>query len=165
MADFTQDDPRGAILLSWEAYDRPHYERGSFWFAGMSLVGGALLLYAVVTGNFLFALIILMSALVIYLSGIGDPQLVEITLTDLGVGVGDEFFLFREVEKFWFAYEPPEVKNLYIDLKRGIHTRTRISLEDQNPNEVRAVLGRYVHEDLTQEEEPFIEFISRVLKI
>jgi hypothetical protein len=36
---------------------------------------------------------------------------------------------------------------------------------DQNPNEIRAALNKFVAEDLTKEDEPLSDIIGRLLKI
>ena len=156
---------RGQLLLTWEVDEYPRYDRGRTWYMVSLVLGALLLIYAVATGNFLFALIILMSALVIYLSTLGEPARMTVALTDAGVGVGEEFYPFKEIRRYWFIYDPPEVKNLYLDFKSPFRPRLAVALEDQNPNVVRTVLGQFVHEDFSEEEEPFTDFIGRIFKI
>lgn len=159
------EDVHGEIMLAWEFYDRPRYNRGRWWYIFMILVGAALLVYALFSANFLFALIIVMGALVIYVSTIYEPKPIRFAITELGFEVGNRFLSFRDVRSFWFFYDPPTAKILYLDLSGLTESRVRVDLADQNPNEVRAVLARYLREDVTQVEEPLSDSLSRLLKI
>lgn len=149
----------------WECYDRPHYERGPIWFAVAGIIGLGLLIYAVLSGNFLFAFIIILFALITYLSAQSEPVRLSCAVTGGGIQVGPEFYEFRNIRRFWFVYQPPEVTSLYFETGNWIHPRISVDLEGMNPNDVRTALGQFVKEDLNEDEEPLSDYLSRVLKI
>ena len=159
--------PRGRYgleYLDWDSSgDRIH--RGSLWYLIAAITGVSLLIYATVSANFLFALILLMFGLITYLSSVDTSGGVHVVITEEGVVVGSVLHAYKDIEHFWFAYEPPLVKNLYLDLKSPWVPRVVIHLDETNPNEVRELLEMYVVEDLTQDEEPLMEGIARVLKL
>lgn len=155
----------GNAYLEWEAYDRPHYERGPLWYWSMGGVGLALLVYAVVAANFLFALIVLMSAIVIYLSIASEPKRIKVVITDTGVLAGDQLYPYRDINAFWLVYEPPYVQQLYLQVKSVSRPQVAISVEDLNPNLVRETLGNFVREELDKADEPLAHTIGRILKI
>jgi hypothetical protein len=152
-----------AVLLEWEYPERPVYERGRLWYIFMGLAGLGLLIYAVYSANFLFALMVIMFGLVIYITASVRPANQPFIITEQGIVIGNSEYRFREIEKFWFYYEPP-VKALYIELK-GLTGRQRIDLMDQDPNQVRELIGQFVPEDLEQDEEPLSDILSRLFKI
>lgn len=152
-----------AVLLEWEYPERPVYERGRAWYLIMGLAGLALLIYAVYSANFLFALMVIMFGLVIYITASVRPTNRPFAITENGIVIGHTEYRYREIEKFWFFYEPP-VKALYVQF-RGLSGRQRIDLMDQDPNEVRDLIGQFVPEDLEQEDEPLSDILSRLLKI
>ena len=151
-------------MLSWEYPERPNYQRGPIWYAMMLFAGLGLLIYAVYSGNFLFALIVIMFALVIYVTSIGNPAPVKFAITEDGLEIGAEFIRFRDVERFWFFYDPP-VKILYIEIKGGFSGRRRVDLVDQDPNAIRDILGQFIVEDFEENEEPISDTFSRLLKL
>ncbi len=156
--------PHGAELMVWEYLDRPRYERGRLWYMVMIAAGAGLLLYALLSANFLFALIIVMFALVLYVSTIYEPKLIRFTITEEGIGVGESFYTFRDIERFWFYYDPPMARSLYLEF-RSAAPRVRVDLATQDPNIVRQLLGQFVREDLNEVDEPLSDIISRILKI
>ncbi|HSD12919.1 MAG TPA: hypothetical protein VLC10_05150 [Patescibacteria group bacterium] len=151
--------------MGWNILEYPKYERGRAWYIGMGVFGVGLLIYAVVSANFLFALIIIMFALVTYLSSMSEPKTIKFAITDNGVVVGRSFYMYKDLSRFWFIYEPPEVKTLYFEFKNSLRPRVTIDLGDINPNQVRQVLGNFVREDFNEDDEPFSDFVGRVLKI
>ena len=50
----------GTALVSWEVDEYPHHERSRRWYLIAGAISLALIIYAIMTANFLFALIILM---------------------------------------------------------------------------------------------------------
>jgi type IV secretory pathway VirB3-like protein len=155
----------GDEYLVWEVLERPKYERGRLWYLIAIAVAVGLLIYAVATANFLFALIIIMFALILYLSSVVDPRTVRVALTQAGVTVGERFHRYRDISRFWVVYQPPEVKTLYLDLKSGFNSCMPVHLGDVNPNQVRQILAHFVREDLDEDDEPVSDFIGRILKI
>ncbi len=155
----------GNEYIGWDVDEYPRYERGRVWYVGMIGAGILLLIYAVVSANFLFAVIVIMFALVMYLSSISEPARIRFSVTDLGIRLGRTLYRYKEISRFWFIYEPPEVKHLYFEFKSPFRSRLAVDLDDRNPNDVRTALAQFLHEDLAQDEEPFADFIGRILKI
>lgn len=163
--DFAEMEAEMAEILGWDALEYPKYRRGRLWYAGALLIGGGLLIYAVLSANFLFALIVVMVALMAYLSSVVEPRKIRFSIVDTGIRLGRAFYPYRDIGRFWFIYEPPEVQALYLEFKNSFRPRLTIDLGNANPNQVRQALGGFLREDFTEEEEPFADFLGRVLKI
>ena len=155
----------GGELLSWTVDEYVRHERGMLWYAIAIIVALGVLMYAVVTQNFLFAVIIIMFAIIMGLSSLREPRKFFFVITDLGVGIGDKFFPYKEFRNFWLLYEPPEVKNVYLEFKRAAWPHLVIPLDEQDPLEVRKTLLRFMREDLSRDEEPFGDLLARIFKI
>jgi hypothetical protein len=155
----------GKTLLSWTFPEFVQYERSRSWFFGAGLIIAGLLVYSFFALNFLFAVIIIMIAVIMFLHSRKSPLDISFEITEDGLKVGEKFYEYKTLKKFWIIYEPPEVKNLYISFKSSIKPALKIPLKNQNPLQVRKVLLDYLEEDLTQEEEPFADLLSRRLKL
>ncbi len=155
----------GPESVGWEVLEYRRYERGRLWYVTICLLSLGLLIYTVVSANFLFALIIVMFALIVYLTSVVEPKKVRFGITETGVRFGRTTRRFRDISRFWMIYEPPEVKSLYIEFKGIAVPRMVIDLGEMNPNEVRQILGKFIREDLEEDTEPFSDFVGRVLKI
>jgi len=105
-----------------------------------------------------------MFTLIIFLHSTKKPDKVSLAITEDGLEVGNNFYLYKEIKKFWIIYEPPDVKNLYFDFK-GLRPTLIIPLENKNPVQIRKILLDYLDEDLEKEDESLSEYLGRKLKI
>ncbi|NQU83795.1 MAG: hypothetical protein HQ536_03725 [Parcubacteria group bacterium] len=154
----------GKVLFFWDIHDFDKYEKTILWYVIAGILGIITLAYSIWTMNFLFAVIILMFAVIILLHDLRVPNLIKCSITETGIVFGSNLYKYSEFENFWILYEPPEIKNLYFEFK-GIKPRISIPLEKQDPNKIREILGKYLEEDLDKEGEPVTEYIGRILKI
>lgn len=155
----------GQLFLAWEMPEYRPYRRGRWWYVGAGALLLGLLIYCVWSANFLFALIVLMIALVVYMTSVNEPRLVRVMLTEAGLTIGDALFPYRDMRRFWMAYEPPAVRTLYIEFHSALRPRMTIDLGDVNPLAVRDTLLTYVHEDADEDGMPLSDVIARILKI
>ncbi|MDZ7797987.1 MAG: hypothetical protein U5L76_00115 [Patescibacteria group bacterium] len=166
MAEEKKEIPdRGKTLLSWDfsEYDIPN--RGKLWYVSTLLISAAILVWSIFTGNYLFTLVIILVGIIFVFQNRKKPKILECRIKEDGIETGTSFYDYNDIKKFWIVYRPPETKVLYIDFKSSLKPTLPISLEKQNPLEVRKVLKKYIEEDLEKEEEPASDQISRSLKI
>lgn len=152
-------------LISWQVPEFPKYKKSRLWYIVGGIVLLFLLIYCIKTANFLFAVILLMAAVIIVLYDLHESKEVEFSITSTGIKFGEKFYPYEEFARFWLVYEPPELKNLYLEFKSVVKPRLCVPLNDQNPNEVRKFLTDYIAEDLDEKDEPFTDFLGRTLKI
>lgn len=155
----------GKILTKWQVPEYQKYKRTFTWYLLMIVGGLSLLVYAAWTLNFLFALIIIIAATIIILHERREPDMLEFQITDTGIILADKFTPFKEIEKFWIIYEPPEVKNLYFKVNRTLHSELSVPLIRMNPVFIRKILLKYLPEDLNVVDESGEDIAGRILKI
>jgi hypothetical protein len=147
-------------IAAWEKHDR-----GPRWYMIMSIVAIAFVIYAVITGNFLFAFIILLSAIIIILAGHDEPHRALIQIGKNGVVVDGKYHEYKDLSNFSIVYHPPQTKLLYLETGSVIRPRIRLQLDEQNPLELRQHLKQYLDENLHLQEEHFSDIVARLLKI
>lgn len=161
----TEDVLTGNILHEWVIQEYEKHERGTLWYVLFISVGLLFVIFGFLSNNFLFSLIIILSAIIFYLqSHLQSPQ-VLFQITELGIVLGDRFYSYHELDNFYIIYQPPEIKNLFIQTKSTMRPTLSIPLLDVNPVEIRQSLLKFVTEDLEQEEEPQIETVTRRWKL
>jgi hypothetical protein len=149
----------------WEAPAYERYERGPRWYGLMGLVALGFTAYAVWTGNFLFAFLILLSAIILVLAGNEHPPHVLVQVGRNGVVWNNDFLPFDAVRHFAIIYQPPDVKVLYVQPKNFLRPRMRIHLGDQDPLELRNHLKQFVDEDLDLEDEHASDMLAKILRL
>ncbi|HYE59801.1 MAG TPA: hypothetical protein VEA18_01290 [Candidatus Kapabacteria bacterium] len=160
-----QDIPTGDILHEWTLKEYHQHERGSTWYIVMITFGIILVLYGVISKNFLFSLIIILAAIILFLQSHQEAPDVPFAITELGVVINNRFYPFSELEDFYIIYQPPEVKTLFIHTKSTFRPTLRIPLMDNNPMEIRQTLREYLPENTEKEEEPLADTIARRWKL
>jgi hypothetical protein len=159
----TEETLTGEPLYQWivEEYDR--HIRGTLWHVLTISVGIILVIYALATDNFLFAIIIILSAIILFLQSAVEPSKVPFAITDLGVVLGNRFYNYNEFRAFYMIYNQ-ETQTLFFDTKAALRPDLRIPMSDQDPMEIRDTLQAVLDEDL-EKEEPLADRAARHWKI
>ena len=155
----------GEAQVSWKTWEYPPHERSVMWFIIAGIIGAALLVYAIVSTNYLFAIIVLMMGVILLIDGLRHPDRIDVHITDQGVVVGHNFYNFSALKDFSIIYAPPEVILLYIDFNNMWQPLLVVPLEDIDPNAVRDNLLPYVFENLSREEETLTDTLRRLYKM
>lgn len=165
MAD-DQSTDHGETLVSWSIPEYEQHDRSVGWYFFAVLVGIALLVWALVTASYLFAIIILMTAVILYRQASQKPAMLRFTITEDGLELGDRhFYSYKDLATFWIVYEPPDVKRLFFTFKSSVRPYLAVPIENQNPVAIRQSLKRYLPEDLEREGEPATDALGRALKL
>jgi hypothetical protein len=175
-------------VISWRIPEYQGEEKTKRWYIIYSLIGLALLAYAIYSQNFIFAIIIVFAAVLLIIFDGGHPGTLEVAISDKGVAVGKEFYDYDQIEDFFIIYQPEEgVKNLYLEFKRFARpalpesepnhyswlfwlvnfarTRFSIPLEDMNPIIIRRNLLKYIKENLERTTIPLSEQLTKLFKL
>lgn len=160
-----EDIDIGDPLLAWEVDEYPKHQRSKTWYVLACLVGVALIVYAIATANFLFAVIILMIGVIMLLSSFKEPDRIPVVITNTGVLIDDTYYDYDHVRDFSLIYDPPHSKLLYIDFHSRLQPILPIPLEDTDPNEVRRALLPFCAENLKRNEERLTDIARRMYKL
>lgn len=158
-----QNPTTGEVLYRWSIPEYLQYERKPVWYIAMIVIGLFFVLFGLFTGNFLFSLIIILFAIIIFIQSHQEPPLIPFQITELGIIISDRFYPYSELDSFYIVYDPPAVKTLFFETNSFYHPLLRIPLEDQNPVEIRHVLQEFLDEDLDKEDEPISDKVARGL--
>ncbi len=94
-----------------------------------------------------------------------DAIEIDISIMDAGIQIGEKFYKYKDINNFFIIYEPPTISNLYIQMKTRLSPRINIPLGEQNPIKIRDILMNFINEDVDIDDEPFEDYMSKVLKI
>ena len=165
ISEDSHEEDYGDILAIWEFPEFIKHERGKLWYISFTIVFLALLTYSYLSDNLLFAIILVIFAILYFTSIKEDPVTMETAITEDGIFIGSKFIEYEDLRSFYIIYYPPEIKNLYFETKSVIKQRIVVPLEDQNPVYIREILLNYLDEDLEKEEIPSSESISNIFKL
>jgi len=159
------DVDHGQTLAQWHFPEFEKHQRSKAWYFWVILATFALLLYAILTINFLFAVIIVIAAITFIYKHRHEPNQIVFAITEDGVELENRFHPWEIIKDFYIIYKPPEVTGLYIRFKAITKPRLSIPLQNQNPVAIKNILTQYIEEDLEQTERPFSETIGNLFKL
>ncbi len=153
----------GDTLFQWVVGEYESHVRGTLWHVLIISVGMLLVIYALATDNFLFAIIIILSAIILFLQSAAEPTKVPIAITELGLVIGNRFYEYSEFRAFYMIYNQ-ETQTLFFDTKAAFRPDLRVPMGEQDPVEIREELQAVLQEDL-EKEEPLGDRAARNWKI
>ncbi|MBI4837209.1 MAG: hypothetical protein HY813_02290 [Candidatus Portnoybacteria bacterium] len=150
-------------LLEWSAPEFIKYHKGPEWFMIGGLIAFGLLLVALFTKNFIFALIIILAAFSIFIWTQKEPAKINLAVTPRGILINKKNFLrFENLKSFWIFNEPPETKYISIESEKIFVPRIAIPLGEQDPEEIRQILSKFLPEK--EYEESLIDTLGKHLR-
>ncbi len=159
-------ETKNNILIQWHVEEYYNHQRSKRWYTLALIALGLLILYAVLTGNFLFAIILIIAGITMSLRDKEETKVLEVAITEDGITIGQQHYGYALFKNFWMYYEPDEqAKSLFLEFKSSLRPRLGIPLVDTNPLRVRTLLLDNLPENLEQEQEPLGEQLTRYFKL
>jgi len=156
----------GREIVSWKVPAHEKHERERAWYITAGVISLALLVYCFFTSNFLFAVIIILIAIIVVTTDGQDPAMLRFVITNEGIVIGNKFYDYDEIKDFSIVYKPRiGVKNLYFEFNNQFKHRLSIPLDSMNPLPIRENLLKYLTEDLERIDQPTSEVFGKVFKI
>ncbi len=144
--------------IEWTAPEFEKHEKSSLWFMVLGIVTLIFLIITIILKNYTFAIVILLLVFCVYLYTKKEPREINFSLSHRGVSIGDKLYAYNELKSFWIFYEPPRLKQLSLQSKKVFSPYIRVPLANQNPNQIRIFLLKYLPE--IEQEESLIDILS-----
>lgn len=162
-----QIDPKfGDLLMMWTMEEFHQHERGTGWYVTFCVLGLGLIVWALLSANYIFAILLILMGTYMLMEHFRDPANVPVMVLTTGLVVGNHYHPWDEIKDFSIVYEPPEVRKLYLDFHPVKHLPVGLDFpEDMNPNELRETMLEFAREDLDRKEESFVDYMRRLYKL
>ena len=145
--------PNGPYLASWKVKKFESFPKHPWWLFALFVIAILLLIYSLATDNFLLSLIVILAGIIAYLFEKKEPETYHFAICETGIIAHNKFYDFTEIEDFWIFYEAGEMarKELSLRTESRFLPYIHIPLGQQDPNEVRKILSRFLVEDIHRE--------------
>ncbi len=140
-----------------------HYKKGWKWFsiAGSVILGAVI--YSLVTGEWLSAIVFILLSGVYAMHYLQPIPLLHTGISKLGIQIGNKFYGFNQLKTFWINYNPP-FSTLHVILANKMQKEIEINLVHQDPVAVRNMLINEIPE-LEGRSESFMSILARLLRL
>lgn len=101
---------RQSFKIEWDAHEHEHKERSSDWFWAVGILTVAIAIAAIIFGNYIFSLFILLSAFSLALFINRHPETIHITVDETGIIKKNIKYPFNTLQSFWIDEKHPHKK-------------------------------------------------------
>jgi hypothetical protein len=132
--------------FEWQAPEFEKKEKTNSWFIIPAIITIILGIIALITENFLFLILILLTFFVFYVYAKKEPKIIKFKINEKGIHIDDKIYLFESLRSFWIFYDPPIEKDISFKSKKATFPYIRIPIAEQNPSEIRKYLLKFLPE-------------------
>jgi hypothetical protein len=125
--------------ISWSEYEYAHRPKTVDWFWGLGLLALISSGVALYFGNILLAVIIGLGAFSVGLFAVRIPKQVLYVINERGIGVGEEFFHYEELDSFFIHKQQHEDK-LILAPKKFLGTLMVIPIREYEGEDIKEIL-------------------------
>lgn len=148
--------------LRWQTPEHEHKHHTTDWYWAVGIVAASIATIVIVYGNLLFAIVIILSAVVLSLHAARQPDMLNCEINDRGIIVQDRLYLYPTLESFWVEDNTPNPK-LFIKSSKLLMPLIIIPLNDEvDPRTVRELLLQNLEEEVLAEPitQRFMEYLG-----
>jgi hypothetical protein len=132
--------------FEWQAPEFETKKKTNSWFIIPAIITIILGIIAFATDNLLFLLLILLAFFTFYIYAKKEPRIINFKINERGIEVDGKIHQFESLRSFWVFYDPPTEKEISFRSKKTTFPYIRIPLAEQNPNEIRKYLLKFLPE-------------------
>jgi hypothetical protein len=152
------------IFYVWDVPEYTKYPHSRTWYVSAAVFLLGCIAYSIfVENNYLFAFILLLITVIFVFHEMQEPVTTQFGITERGIVWRGFLFGYKEIRSFWII-DDVSARNIYFVFKNATTPRMTIPLDDQNVDEIREVLKKYLIEDESHEQEPLSDVLGRALK-
>ena len=140
--------------ISWRAPEYIHTEKTADWYWIVGIVTISIAIIAIILGNLIFGILIIVSSLTLSLYASRPARMIEIDVSGLGVKIGSQFFPYAELDSYWIDTVGPHPKIILKTKKKLMFFITAL-IENESPEELDTFLAHYLPQ--VEHTEPFLE--------
>ncbi len=107
----------------------------------------------------LTAIFLVLSSLILILYSNKRPEISRITVDQKGIAIGDTLHYYKDLRSFWLHYDPGNAKELSLESKKWYLPYVKVSIENNNPLEIRSLMINFLPEK--EHEHSLVDIIAR----
>jgi hypothetical protein len=138
---------RTPFKVEWEAHQYEYKERSQDWFWAVGIVAVSIAVASIIFGNFIFGLLVIVSAFALTLFINREPETVHITLNEFGVTKGKVHYPYESLHSFWIELDHSHQK-IMLRSEKFFMPLIIIPLDDRvDVENVHEILSHFIQEE------------------
>ncbi len=137
--------------LSWQAPEYIHSPRTSDWYWTVGIITGALAVTSIIFGNYLLALLLIISVFALTLFSFREPLILSIEITDKGLRINKELHSYTTFSSFGIDEGIHGNPRLFLTSKKMLSPETILPLPEEGIDDIREALKNHLTETEVKE--------------
>ncbi|HEY0908268.1 MAG TPA: hypothetical protein VGE35_02880 [Candidatus Paceibacterota bacterium] len=133
--------------FSWQTHEYVHTHKSKDWYWTVGIITGAFVLTSLIFGNYLFAMVLAISAFSLTLFTMRPPKDIRVEIGDKGVRVDKTLYPYHALDSFGIDEAHFHGARLFLKSKKKVMPLIALPLADQDVEEVKVFLGNYLPEE------------------
>ncbi len=147
--------------IEWQSYDRAEQRHSPDWYWAVGIIALSLAVTAVIFNNILFAILVFVSTVALFLRTLQKPQLLRYELTNRGLRTNKNFQPFTVFDSFWVEEDTEPQPKLLMKSRAMLTPLLSATLEGVTPEAIRELLSEYLPE--VEQHEPLSKRVMEYL--
>jgi hypothetical protein len=155
------DDTLIKPLISWDAPEYTHYEKGTLWYLAVIAITIIAITIAMFFRQWILIAVIVMFVIVLMQYSRREPRIKHYTIFANGVKIDDKMYLFKQLKSFSFIESSDGTRLTLQPLKR-LAFHINLQLGNLAIGDIKAILVKHLPEQKKSEE--LLDRMSKKLK-
>ena len=138
---------RPPFKLEWDAHEYEHKERSQDWFWAVGIIAVSLAVTAIILGNIIFGILILIGTFSLSLFAKRAPDTIHVVIDEKGITRGRIRYPFPTLTSFWIDVEHPHKKIILRSEKMFMPYIIVPLADDVDPERLARILSKYMYEE------------------
>lgn len=147
--------------VTWEGYEHAHEEKSGDWYWIVGIVCISVAIVALLLGNPLFSLLVLIAGMVMALATLRGVTLVPYAVTTRGVRVEDKLYPYSALESYFISEEDEDNPLLLVKSQKFFMPLMVIPIPPEYIDEVEELIANRLPEEPM--EEPFLHRLMELI--
>ena len=147
--------------LHWSAEEYRGHKKSREWFFAFSIIAAGIIIFSLILGNPLFAIIILLATALLFMYEVREPKVYTFSITKEGLQTHRRLFEFIHLKSFWIIERKNGTREVLIESKKPLVPHLKIPLGNLDPEETRKTLLQHLSEE--EIEESLIDIVAERL--
>lgn len=137
--------------LKWLAVEYREIKRTNDWYWAVGITAVALTIASILIKNFLFAIFIILSTILIFYFAKRKPQEIEITINKKGIAVGELLYPTESIKHFWIDHHSDHYPKLLFMSSRMFDPIISVYINEEIESEIKEILSHKIPEKKIKE--------------
>ncbi|MDB4984470.1 MAG: protein of unknown function with transrane region [Patescibacteria group bacterium] len=150
------------VVFEWDATEVEHREKGNDWYWGLGVAVLVGVILSIIGGNYLLAVLLGLGGIMLGLYGNDRPHAVHIEISERGVSLNKNLYLFKAMKSFWIFRDRRGRDRLILVTGRPVMPTHILTFgEGIDPVTVRLFLLKHLEEKETKES--FVDLLAEMI--